>query len=152
MIKKSFLQQSKGQSIVEALVALGLISVIGLAFTGGLVQLRNTSKSSLLASATDRQVSDISENIKAGVQDYQVNFDYDPSQIDTYLALNNLPMQWDVGRVAAKGQCDTCQGTYGYLIQPYEKYRGLYLVTLRMTHKSWLPEKFRDYTFVVSAK
>lgn len=143
---------SKGQGIVESLVALGMITVIGMTFAGGMVQLHKTSHASLLGSATDRQIADIAENIKAGVQDYQVNFDSDPAQIDTYLALENLPMVWDVGRVAAKGQCDACGGTYGYIIQPYENYRGLYLVTLRMTHKSWLPEKFRDYNFVVSAK
>jgi hypothetical protein len=152
MMKRSLLKQSKGQSIVESLVALGLISVIGMTFASGLISLRNTSKKSLMSSSTDRQIADIAENIKSGVQDYQVNFDYDQTHIDDYLPINNLPMQWDVGKVAAKGNCKTCEGTYGYIIQPYEKYRGLYLVTLRMTHKSWLPEKFRDYTFVVSAK
>ncbi|UYL08332.1 hypothetical protein B9G69_014920 [Bdellovibrio sp. SKB1291214] len=152
MIKKLLIANKKGQGIIESLVALGLISVIGMTFAGGLISLRNTSKKSVMASATDRQIADIAENIKAGVQDYQVNFDYDQQKIDDYLPINNLPMLWDVGMVASKGECPRCEGTYGYIIQPYEKYRGLYLVTLRMTHKSWLPEKFRDYNFVVSAK
>ncbi|WP_413578449.1 hypothetical protein ACLVWU_07915 [Bdellovibrio sp. HCB290] len=152
MISKSLIRRNSGQSIVEALVALGLISIIGLTFAGGMVSLRKTSKASLMASATDRQVNDIAENIKAGVQDYQVNFNYDQTKIDDYLPVDNLPMLWDVGRVAERGNCETCKGSYGYIIQPYEIYRGLYLVTLRMTHESWLPDKFRDYTFVVSAK
>ncbi|MEK2690514.1 type IV pilus modification PilV family protein [Bdellovibrio sp. GT3] len=152
MIKKNKFGGIQGQTIVEALVALGLISVIGLTFAGGMVSLRNTSKASLMASATDRQVSDIAENIKAGVQDYQVNFNYDQTKIDDFLPPENLPMLWDVGMVAERGNCDKCRGSYGYIIQPYEIYRGLYLVTLRMTHSSWAPEKFRDYTFVVSAK
>ncbi|WP_413587400.1 type IV pilus modification PilV family protein [Bdellovibrio sp. HCB274] len=152
MMKIHLLGNRNGQTIVEALVALGLISVIGLTFAGGMVSLRNTSKASLMASATDRQVSDIAENIKAGVQEYQVNFNYDQTKIDDYLPVDKLPMLWDVGRVAERGSCDTCKGSYGYIIQPYEVYRGLYLVTLRMTHESWAPDKFRDYTFVVSAK
>lgn len=152
MKKQSFLKNQKGQSIVEALIALGMISVIGFTFVGGLTSLRKLSTNSLLASATDRQVADISENIKSGVQDYQVNFNYDPDEVTKILAVKNLPMAWDVGRVAAKADCPTCGGTYGYIIQPYEKYRGLYLVTLRMTHKSWVGEEYRDYNFVVSAK
>ncbi|WP_413578453.1 hypothetical protein ACLVWU_07935 [Bdellovibrio sp. HCB290] len=152
MIKESKYTNNHGQTIIEALVALGLISVIGLTFAGGMANLYKTSQSSLMAGSTDRQVSDIAENIKAGVQDYQVNFNYDQTKIDDFLPPDKLPMLWDIGRVAERGNCDTCQGSYGYIIQPYELYRGLYLVTLRMTHKSWAPEKFRDYTFVVSAK
>ncbi|WP_413587404.1 type IV pilus modification PilV family protein [Bdellovibrio sp. HCB274] len=152
MMKKTNIQNNHGQTIIEALVALGLISVIGLTFAGGMSNLYKTSQASLMAGSTDRQVNDIAENIKAGVQDYQVNFNYDQTKIDDFLPPDNLPMLWDVGRVAERGNCDTCQGSYGYIIQPYELYRGLYLVTLRMTHKSWKSEKFRDYTFVVSAK
>ncbi|QDK45293.1 hypothetical protein DOM22_09075 [Bdellovibrio sp. ZAP7] len=144
---------SRGQTIVESLVALGLISFIGLIFFGGLVQLRKTTSDSLLDSATDRQIADIAENIKAGVQKYQVNFNLDKAALETLLKPENLPMVWDVGVVAEKGQCDRCQGTYGYVIQPFDKYRGLYMVTLRLSHKSWLPhETYRDYNFIVSAK
>jgi hypothetical protein len=142
-----------GQTIVESLVALGLITFVGLVFFGGLVQLRKTTNDSLLDSATDRQIADIAENIKAGVQKYQVNFNLDKAAVENLLKVENLPMAWDVGVVAEKSQCGRCQGTYGYVIQPYDKYRGLYLVTLRLSHKSWLPnETYRDYNFVVSAK
>ncbi|WP_413561275.1 type IV pilus modification PilV family protein [Bdellovibrio sp. HCB209] len=152
MKRAEYFKSQKGQSIVEALIALGMMSVIGFTFVGGLTSLRKLSTNSLLSSATDRQVADISENIKAGVQDYQINFNYSPEEVNEILKVSNLPMAWDVGRVAAKADCPTCGGTYGYIIQPYEKYRGLYLVTLRMTHKSWVGETHRDYNFVVSAK
>lgn len=142
-----------GQTIIESLVALGLIAFVGLIFFGGLAQLRKTSADSLMDSATDRQIADIAENIKAGVQKYQVNFNLDKTAVEHYLKVENLPMVWDIGIVAEKGQCDRCQGSYGYVIQPYDKYRGLYLVTLRLAHKGWPPEEpYRDYNFVVSAK
>lgn len=151
---RTFPSNNKGQSIIEVLVGLGMISAIGFTFVGGMMSLRNTTKGTLVTSSTEKQVSDIAENIKAGVENYQVNFRYDEGT-STVLAVDNLPMAWDNGKVAPRSK-DTAgwQGTYGYTIQPYEAYRGLYKVTLRMTHKSWIEkgDKYRDYIFVVSAK
>lgn len=146
-------QNNKGQTIVEALVGLGLIAIVGFSLTGGMVALRNSSKSAVVLSSTERQVNDIAENIKAGVENYQINFNYN-STPDTLLDPDHLPMAWDSGIVAAAADCPNCAGKFGYVIQPLEQFRGLYQVTLRMTHKSWIAnnEPYRDYTFVVSAK
>lgn len=153
-----FINNQKGQTIIEALVGLGLISIVGFAFTSGMVALRNATKSSVTLSATERQISDIAENIKAGVENYQVNYNYDDpgslKNVNDVLDLKKLPMAWDANMVTTREQCADCAGTYGYLIQPLKEYRGLYQVTLRMTHKDWIArgEDFRDYNFVVSAK
>lgn len=146
-------QNQKGQTIVEALIGLGLISMVGLTFVGGMVSLRNTTKNTLVMSSTDKQVNDIAENIKSGVENYQVNFNSEKS-VSEILNPDSLPMAWDNGKVALRSECKTCAGTYGYVIQPYPEYRGLYKVTLRVTHKSWIEkgEAFKDYHFVVSAK
>lgn len=152
---KSFSQiNNKGQTIIEALVGFAMIVIVGFAFTGGMVALRNTTRDTVMMSSTDKQVSDIAENIKAGVENYQVNFDYSDEGAEVALALDNLPMAWDNGINKPRKECPDCAGTYGYIIQPFESFRGLYRVTLRMTHKSWAAknEKYRDYTFVMSAK
>lgn len=150
---KSICKNNRGQTIVESLVGFALISVVGSAFVGGMVALRNTTKDTVIMSSSEKQISDIAENIKAGVENYQVNFDYSESA-GAILDVNNLPMAWDNGRIAPREACKDCAGTYGYTIQPYESFRGLYKVTLRMTHKTWAEkgEPFRDYIFVVSAK
>ncbi len=147
------LRNQRGQTIVEALVGFGLIAIVGFAFVGGMVSLRNTTRSTVVLSSSEKQISDIAENIKAGVENYQVNFNYDKSA-SSLLKPDDLPMAWDNGIVALRSECPECAGTYGYTIQPYEEYRGLYKVTLRMTHKSWIEkgEPFRDYIFVMSAK
>ncbi|MNL18365.1 hypothetical protein D3C87_1395080 [compost metagenome] len=144
------IRNNRGQSILESLVGLGLIVVVGFAFVGGIVALRKTTKGTVTLSATERQISDIAENIKAGVENYQINYNY-RADIDQLLNYKALPMSWDIGVAVPRAQCTECQGTFGYVIVPYEKFRGLYKVTLRMTHKSWL-EPYRDYVFVVSAK
>lgn len=152
------IRNENGQTIVEAIVGLGLITIVGFAFTGGMVSLRNATKSSVTLSATERQISDIAENIKSGVENYQVNYNYDHpgslANVNNVLDPKTLPMAWDANMVTTRDQCSDCAGTYGYVIQPLEEYRGLYQVTLRMTHKDWIAkgELFRDYNFVVSAK
>ena len=158
MIRRHLISKQNGQSIVEALVGLGLISVVGLTFTGGMISLRNTTKSAVNLSATERQINDIAENIKSGVENYQVNYNYDDpgsaKNSGEALAVDKLPMAWDNDKTLPRESCPNCPGTYGYIIQPLEAYRGLYVVTLRMTHKDWIAkgENFRDYSFVVSAK
>lgn len=152
---RNFLKaNNRGQSVIEVLVGMGLLTIIGSAFISGMVSMRKLSKGTVVISATDKQVNDIAENIKAGVENYQINFKYQDGTSEV-LKLSNLPMAWDIGKVAPKSKdTETWGGTYGYTIQPYEAYRGLYKVTLRMTYKAWADngEKYRDYTFVVSAK
>ncbi len=152
-MKKDFIGNQHGQTLVEAIIGFALITVVGLAFTGGMVSLRNTTKHTVLMSTTEKQISDIAENIKAGVENYQVNFVPDSAGEDP-LDLDKLPMAWDNGVSMPKDDCETCAGRYGYTIQQYNNFRGLYKVTLRMTHTSWAAkgEKSRDYIFVVSAK
>lgn len=147
------ISNTKGQTIVEAIVGLGLLTVVGFTFTGGMMSLRNSTKSAVLLSSTERQINDIAENIKAGVENYQVNFDYKTGTKES-LNVETLPMAWDNGIITTRDKCPKCPGTYGFVIQPMEQYRGLYQVTMRLTHEAWKKnnEAFRDYTFVVSAK
>lgn len=144
---------NRGQTLVESLVGFALIGIVGMVFVGGLISLRNTTKSTIVMSSADKQINDIAENIKSGVENYQINFNYNAS-IGDVLEVSKLPMAWDSNRVAFRSECPECPGTFGYTIQPFEAFRGLYKVTLRMTHTSWTAkgEPFRDYVFVVSAK
>jgi len=146
-------KNSRGYTFIEVLIAMGLLTVVMFSLVGGLVSLKGTSRDSLVLSSSERQVDDVAENIKSGIENYQINFNYKESK-NTSLALESLPMAWDVGVLTTREECPTCAGSYGYVIQPMEQFRGLYLVTLRMTHKTWKAkgETYRDYAFVVSAK
>lgn len=147
------IQNNRGVTFIEAIVGFALVGVVSLIFVGGMVYLRNTTKDTVLMSTADKQIIDIAENIKSGVENYQINFNYD-APVEDLLEIKKLPMAWGNGMTSLKEDCDGCPGTYGYLIQPFESYRGLYKVTLRMTHVSWTAkgEPYRDYIFVVSAR
>jgi hypothetical protein len=140
----------RGISVIEGLVALAIVLVTASAFVGGVSQIQKITRNTFVLSASERQIHSIAENIKAGVDSYQINFD-SAVDIDTALPADNLPMAWSNTMAGTRASCAQCPGTYGYVIQPLSDYRGLYQVTLRMTNTAWT-EPYRDYVFVVSGK
>lgn len=145
------MSRNAGFTTMENLVAISIALVVGLAMVGGLVSYRKLSQNVILMSSTDKEVNDIGENIRANMESFQINYNFSAADKEKYLALSSLPMAWDVGISMPTEQCSDCAGRYGYIIQPFEEFRGLYVVTLRMTHKNW-EEPFREFQFVVSAK
>lgn len=151
MKKSKSAVSSAGFTIVEALVALVLLVAGTFALLGGFSALSKVSKTTDVTSNFDKQINEISSNIKAGIENYQVNFNYKDGSDQDLLPVDKLPMVWDVGVAGTKEECPWCKGTYGYTIRPLESMRGLYSVQIRFTHKSW-GNATRDVAFVVSVK
>jgi len=148
---RSVLQSNKGLTIVELLVATGILGFALVSFIGGFIALKNISQRTSVTSTFDKQINEICGNIKAGIETYQINFNYKDNTSSDQLPVDQLPMAWDVDVVSTKNDCPWCQGAYGYTIQPLETMRGLYAVQVRFTHKTW-GANTRDFTFVVSVK
>lgn len=144
---------NRGFTIVESLIALGLVVLLGVIFSSALLSLNKTTNENLTSSTSERQLASIAENIRVGVEHYQVNFESQGNESEV-LKLENLPMAWDSSRVLPRSECENCPGTFGFTVRPLDDFRGLFLVTLRMTHKSWKEkgEQYRDFNFVVSGK
>ena len=142
---------SSGLTIVEILVALGIVGLGFAAFVSGFVALKNFSQKTSVSSTFDRQINEICGNIKAGIENYQVNFNFKDSASQEALNAEALPMAWDVDIISTKKECPQCQGSFGYTIQPLESMRGLYSVQVRFAHKSW-GKMTKDFSFVVSVK
>lgn len=150
-----------GYSLVEALLMSGLLIVIFLAFGQGVGALLDISRTTVLGVSAERSVVEVAESIKAGVENYQLNFAMikggaNPER-EEVLDIDKLSMAWDLNKTCSlkSPDCpDSLPGRYGYLIQPFDEFRGLYKVTVRMTHEKWKVsgEKFKDFVFVVSAK
>lgn len=142
---------NKGLSLVEVLVGLGVMVTAGSAVTMALVQANYQSRKSSVIDTTEKQILEIAENIRIAPETYQITFNYSEQAKEDLLDPSKLPMAWDKNKSVAADECKECPGRYGYIIQPFENYRGLYLVTLRLTHKTW-SDPFREYSFVVSPK
>ena len=142
---------ARGYTFVEVMVALGLLTLISYLISEGIDQMRGISDDTLTLSANERQITTIADNIRTGLDSYQINFDHSDAAREAALDVKKLPMAWDVGVSAPVAECSVCKGRYGYTVQMLEQYRGLYLVTLRIKHETWR-EPYRDYQFVVTAK
>jgi len=145
------MRSSKGFTLIETAVALGVAAIGSFLILKGMDSMRDLTEETLLLSSNERQIHAIADNLRTGIEQHQINFDYSDASTNRELKLEDLPMAWDVGQSAPKEECKNCRGRYGYTIQVLERYRGLYQVTLRVTHKEWR-EPFRDYKFVVTVK
>ena len=140
-----------GFTIIESLAALALLVVGGFVLLGGYTFLNQLTKRTEVSTSFDKQINEIASNIKAGIENYQVDFNFKENNDQDPLGVGSLPMVWDVGAAGTKEECPWCLGTYGYTIRPLEAMRGLYSVQVRFTHKSW-GDSVRDISFVVSVK
>ncbi len=154
-LHKPLLNQ-KGVTLLEIMFALGILIVGTYLTVEGLDKITDLSSDTRNMSTTERQVAMIVDNIRTGLGQYQINYNFSPEAKQAALNVNDLPMEWDAGVVrnvtnTCKTQKKCLAGRYGFVVQPMEEPRGLYSVTLRMTHREW-KEPFRDYTFLVTVQ
>lgn len=150
------LKNQAGVTMLEIVFALGILTVGTYIVVKGVDNMQDMTRDTRNMSSTERQIAMIVDNIRTSLGQYQINFTYDKKSRDEELELAKLPMEWDAGTerplsedCKTKNQC--MGGRYGFVVQPIEQYRGLYMITLRMTHTSW-PEKYRDYEFLVTVQ
>lgn len=141
----------RGSMLIQSLVALAILLLATFVFVGGMAAIQDQTKKTRILGSSHREVTEIIENIRVAAEHYQVDF-ADGGNYDAALNLKELPMAWDVGIQTTAKRCPVCPGRYGYVILPMPGYLGLYLVTVRLTHKDWGDGNFRDYQFTVTTK
>lgn len=141
----------RGMSLVEVIVGLAAAILLMLMASVGVVQIGKLNKSVSTSIIENRQLSSILENVRRGVGQYQVHFANDNESKDIALRYDNLKMAWDSNLVLPAEECTECPGRLGYVIQPHPTLNGLYLVTLRFTHRNW-ENTHRDYVFAVAPR
>lgn len=154
-----FFRNEKGFTLVENLIALAIVGVVSIGLFGGMVVMQKLATTSRMMSASDKQISDIADSVRVALESHQIDFgrsvkssaEQNIDSINRSLDVDKLPMYWDTGMTGTKEDCPNCQGRYGFIIQPFEQFPGLYVVTLRVTHESWM-EPYKEYQFVVSAR
>jgi cytoskeletal protein RodZ len=142
---------AQGYSLMEALLAIALISLMGTILATGLVQYRKIVGRSQMNHSVDQELSDIVENIRPNLSLYQINFNATAQARETALNQRDLPMAWAPGQITTAAACPGCPGRFGFVIQPFPDQTGLYVLTLRMTNTEW-HEPYRDYSFLVTTK
>ncbi|GEM_PF-929922 len=160
---RSLRKNQQGFSILESLLGLAMITLVGSFFISGTLSMRKVAKESGTKNSLYKQINDIIENVRPNVRMYQINFVQTEQEKNNMLALDALPMAWGNGMLVTKDKCKDCPGRYGFVIQAYPGMRGLYLVTVRVSHKDWAQDTskqkinpkdfgFVDYEFVVNSQ
>lgn len=152
--KLKFQRNENGSILIDILLAMSVIGVVAYTSASGLSQIELAMNSISTKQSLGTEVNELVESIRNNLESYQINYNFIPDGTSVYknaeLDLQNLPMAWDSGIQAPIDQCTTCRGRFGYSIQPYERFRGLYIVTIAVTHTEWPnPKKFQ---FVVTTK
>lgn len=154
---RKIMKCQSGFTLLEIMFALAIL-VLGVYMTvEGVNQMSELSRETKNLSTTERQITMIVDNVRTSLSQYQINYEYSAEAKLAALQLDTLPMEWDPGIERAVtadclGPAKKCLGgRYGFVVQPVEQYRGLYMITLRMTHRDW-KEPFREFEFLVTVQ
>lgn len=152
---KRILNSSKGFGIIEVLLAFALLG------TGAYIALnamdfiegrkRKVDKSTSMIS----MISSMLESIRSNIAMEKIDFN-----ADKFLALttaegvkDSLRMCWVRDGIIPIDLYPNCPGRIGYVVTPMKtgtmEIRGLYLVTIRLTHDKMFPGEFKQYEFIV---
>ncbi|MFM6929285.1 MAG: hypothetical protein ACKOX6_12535 [Bdellovibrio sp.] len=157
---KKIIANNGGMSLVEALLGFALIAVVASSFTSGILAIKKMQSSTEGDQLLNKQVNDIIESIRPNLKMYQLSYDNSKPNSER-LDLATLPMAWGNGLQMKASDCSSCPGRFGYVIQSYEGYYGVYLVTVRFSHRDWSTKKgtsnpadfgYHDYEFVVNVQ
>jgi hypothetical protein len=143
--------RQRGVTLVEILVGVGISTLLILLAATASYQIAKVNSKVSTSIVENRQLLNIVENIRKGVSYYQIHFDDSPEIRNQVLATDKLIYAWSSQILANASECPDCPGRMGYMIQPYREIPGLYLVTVRLTHKEW-DTPFKDFVFTVTSK
>ena len=146
------MKNNNGFSFIEILVALSILGAFIFYFTGGNSDLLKRNKNLEELMIMERHVNSLYENIQSNIDIYQITYNpkdfnnnADPTKIKKY-----LPIAWDMNNLTTVSDCSECPGRMGFVIVPLEGYRGLYKLTIRVTHPNI--SVFKDYLFLINGK
>jgi prepilin-type N-terminal cleavage/methylation domain-containing protein len=148
------LASKRGASLVEVMIASAILGIAAAYTMSSLDNISRSRKQAIGLQGRHEIVYSLVENIRDNVGMFQISYDGNTSStgnVDVVLTEDKLSHAWSNAKVSTVEECPECPGRYGYLIQPMDGFRGLYIVTLRMTNKE-LFEGMREYQFITTIK
>ncbi len=150
------LLSQKGIGLLETIIAFAIIGIGTFLILQGLDQF-DSSKSRVNKSINlESTLSSIVESVKANIVLEKVDFQADTTFLhhSSYNDVkNSLKLCWlNEGLIPNDGSSQ-CTGRLGYVVTPLKvgnlTLRGLYKVTVRLTHDELFPGSFKQYEFIV---
>lgn len=130
------IKNQNGNSIVEVLVASVILLTAFLGMLSYVVGLKNSTQKMLTSRSRMVQIQKVVDLILSDPKLFKVNFDITEAATCAALENSSLPMAWDDKGIYEISDCPGCRGRMGYVIQPFplQSARGVYMVTIRVTH------------------
>jgi prepilin-type N-terminal cleavage/methylation domain-containing protein len=149
MMKKMI---NKGFSLVELMVSVAIFGTVVVIYIGITKNFYQSNKGILETTVVNNYVNGIYNNIQSNIELYQVSYDSSKFRnMTSALSLQqNLPIAWDATKLEDVTSCPLCPGRMGYIIEPVIGYRGLYKLTIRVTHPKIIG--FKDYVMLLVGK
>jgi hypothetical protein len=152
MIK--LIKNDSGFSIIEAVVALGIIGIGAYGLLEGLDSITSSKTKVDESIGLEIILAAVVDEVRSNITREKVDF----KAHENFLSLTNiddvkdsLKMGWNKNGIQV--DCINCAGKFGYVVSPYKVgtllYRGLFEVSIRVTHDKLFPNRFKQYRFIV---
>jgi hypothetical protein len=158
---KKMMNNNRGFGLMEIMVSAGLVGV-GLYVVMSGVDFLSDNKTAVDKNIEmEQMISGIVENVRSNIVMEKVDFAVDPTTKENVFLLNSTPqavrdslkLRWTKEGITSAENCQDCPGRIGYVVTPYKSgsltLRGLYKVTVRMTHDKMFPNEFKQFEFIV---
>lgn len=145
-----------GFGMIETLVGFAILGAASYAIMMGLDYLEQSKTKTDKNISLENMLSSAVESARANIIMEKVDF----QAHDSFLALtsfqhvkDSLKMCWVKDGLIPISNYPNCPGRFGYVVAPFKvgnlEYRGMYQVTIRMTHDELFPNRFKEYAFLV---
>lgn len=152
---KTLFKSEKGVGMVEVLMGFALAGV-GAFIILNAVDYLGEKKSIVDKNASmENLLTGLMESIRSNIVMEKVDFEADEFlNHTTYEAVEeSLKLCWVNDGLLPKEEYPDCPGKIGYVVTPMKagnmEFRGLFKVTIRLTHKELFPGQFKQYEFIV---
>lgn len=134
------------------MIGISMLSTVMYMSLQSVDMVRSSIKTVSSGYSADKLVASIVENARGNLESFRINYEYyDSTKIETLLADDKLTNAWDINTDDASGNCQSCDGRYGFVVQPLEELRGMYVLSIRVIHKKW-GSRDKKYKFILSAR
>jgi len=145
---------SRGMTIVEIMVAFGILGVVFLVITSGVDFIDDKKKEQAMSYSGEIIISSLIESIRSNI--YREKIDPTPEEFLDLKSVEEVKKQlhlcWTKDGYYQRGNQD-CPGRMGYTISTLGTgamtLRGLYKVTVRVSHDTLFPNRIKQYEFIV---
>ncbi|MCM2348888.1 MAG: hypothetical protein NDI69_02635 [Bacteriovoracaceae bacterium] len=152
---KTLFKSEKGVGMVEVLMGFALAGV-GAFIILNAVDYLGEKKSIVDKNASmENLITGLMESIRSNIVMEKIDFEADEFlNHTTFEAVEeSLKLCWVNDGILLKADYPDCPGKIGYVITPMKagnmEFRGLFKVTIRLTHQELFPGQFKQYEFIV---